>query len=242
MNGMFNPTSKQITAIKGTLFVAALLPAARLFLFAVTDRLGANPIEFITRSTGDWTLYFLCFTLLVTPLRRVSKWNWLIKLRRMLGLFAFFYASLHFTTFLWFDHFFDIDEMTRDVIKRPFITVGFTAFLLLIPLAITSTNGMVRRLGGKRWQWLHRAIYLIAPLGILHFWWMKAGKHDFAQPILFGTIVAILLLSRLYWNVAQARSKTRGQPDTDLVVGQRRARAATQVHAHANVDIQVRRR
>ncbi|MGE5648967.1 MAG: sulfite oxidase heme-binding subunit YedZ [Bacillota bacterium] len=211
---MLNPTPKQIAAIKAALFCAALLPAARLFLFAVTDRLGANPIEFITRSTGDWTLYFLCFSLLVTPLRRLSKWNWLIKLRRMLGLFAFFYACLHFTTFLWFDHFFDIDEMTRDVIKRPFITVGFSAFLLLIPLAVTSTNGMVRRLGGRRWQWLHRAIYVIAPLGILHFWWMKAGKHDFAQPILFGTIVAILLLARTYWNLTRAHVQKRAASPT----------------------------
>jgi methionine sulfoxide reductase heme-binding subunit len=195
--------------LKGALFAAALLPFARLVLFAFTDRLGANPIEFITRNTGDWTLYFLCLTLAVTPLRRLTKWNWLIKLRRMLGLFAFFYVVLHFTTFLWFDHFFDVDEMLKDVVKRPFITVGFTAFMLLIPLAVTSTNGMVRRLGGKRWQWLHRAIYLIAPLGILHFWWMKAGKHDFAQPILFGSIVALLLLSRVYWNVVLPRMQKR---------------------------------
>jgi methionine sulfoxide reductase heme-binding subunit len=206
---MFTPNSRQITMLKGALFAAALLPFARLVLFAFTDRLGANPIEFITRNTVDWALYFLCLTLAVTPLRRLTKWNWLIKLRRMLGLFAFFYVALHFTTFLWFDHFFDVDEMLKDVVKRPFITVGFTAFMLLIPLAVTSTNGMVRRLGGKRWQWLHRAIYLIAPLGILHFWWMKAGKHDFAQPILFGSIVALLLLSRVYWNVVLPRMQKR---------------------------------
>lgn len=196
-------SSKQVGWLKAVLFIVALVPFARLVVFAFTDRLGANPIEFITRNTGDWTLYFLCFTLSVTPLRRLTGANWLIRLRRMLGLFAFFYAVLHFTTFLWFDHFFDIDEMLKDVVKRPFITVGFTAFVLLIPLAVTSTNGMVRRLGGKRWQWLHRAIYLIAPLGILHFWWMKAGKNDFAEPTLFGSIVAMLLLSRLYWNVVQ---------------------------------------
>lgn len=197
------PIPKQIGLIKVAIFIAALVPFARLVLFAFTDRLGANPIEFITRNTGDWTLYFLCLTLSVTPLRRITGANWLIKLRRMLGLFAFFYVTLHFTTFLWFDHFFDLDEMLRDVVKRPFITVGFSAFVLLIPLAVTSTNGMVKRLGGKRWQWLHRAIYLIAPLGILHFWWMKAGKNDFAEPTLFGTIVALLLLSRVYWNVVQ---------------------------------------
>ncbi|MDB5794664.1 MAG: sulfoxide reductase heme-binding subunit YedZ [Noviherbaspirillum sp.] len=201
----YQPTPRQLTALKALLFVAALVPFARLVLFAFTDRLGANPIEFITRNTGDWTLYFLCLTLAVTPLRRITNWNWLIRLRRMLGLFAFFYVVLHFTTFLWFDHFFDLEEMWKDVIKRPFITVGFAAFVLLIPLAVTSTNGMVKRLGARRWQWLHRAIYIIAPLGILHFWWMKAGKNDFAQPILFGLIVAILLLSRVYWNVIQPR-------------------------------------
>ncbi|WP_092434673.1 sulfite oxidase heme-binding subunit YedZ [Collimonas sp. OK607] len=197
MRSMFNPTPRQFKFLKVALFALALLPAARLLLFGFTDRLGANPIEFITRSSGDWTLYFLCITLAVTPLRRFTNWNWLIKLRRMLGLFAFFYASLHFTTFLWFDHFFDVAEMFKDVVKRPFITVGFIAFVLLIPLALTSTNGMIRRLGGKRWQWLHRSLYAIAMLGILHFWWMRAGKHNFEKPILFGTIVAALLLVRV---------------------------------------------
>lgn len=203
----FNPNPKQFKLLKALVFVVALLPFLRLALFTMIDRLGANPIEFITRNTGDWTLYFLCMVLAVTPLRRLGKWNWLIKLRRMLGLFMFFYASLHFTTFLWFDHFFDVAEMARDVLKRPFITVGFTAFVLLIPLAVTSTNRMVKRLGGKRWQWLHRTIYVIAPLAILHFWWMKAGKHDFAQPILFGAIIAALLLVRVYWRIARIRSE-----------------------------------
>lgn len=206
---MFNPTSRQVAALKATLFLLALLPFARLVLFTLTDQLGANPVEFITRNTGDWTLYFLCITLSVTPLRRLTGWNWLVRLRRMIGLFAFFYAALHFTTFLWFDHFFDLQEMWKDVVKRPFITVGFIAFVMLIPLAATSTNGMVRRLGGKRWQWLHRAIYLIAPLGILHYWWMKAGKQDFGQPILFGTIVGVLLLVRLYWRFVQSRDQKR---------------------------------
>jgi sulfoxide reductase heme-binding subunit YedZ len=199
----FTPTPKQVSLIKAAVFVLALVPIVRIGLLA-GDK--TNPIEFITRGTGDWTLYFLCITLAVTPLRRLSGLNWLLKLRRMLGLFAFFYVSLHFTTFLWFDHFFDVQEMWKDVVKRPFITVGFTAFLLLIPLAATSTNAMVRRLGGKRWQALHRLIYVIAPLGILHFWWMKAGKHDFAQPILFGTIVALLLAVRLYWSRAKLQA------------------------------------
>ncbi|WP_334189494.1 sulfite oxidase heme-binding subunit YedZ [Noviherbaspirillum sp.] len=203
---MFNPTPRQLKAIKGLFFVAALLPFVRLLVFAFTDRLGANPIEFITRNTGDWTLYFLCITLALTPLRRLLNWNWLLRLRRMAGLFTFFHAVLHFTTFLWFDHFFDVAEMLKDVLKRPFITVGFVAFVLLIPLALTSTNGMVKRLGGRRWLWLHRTIYVIAPLTILHFWWMKAGKSDFAEPILFGAVIALLLGMRLYWKLQPAKA------------------------------------
>ncbi|MFM9435570.1 methionine sulfoxide reductase heme-binding subunit [Janthinobacterium sp. CG_23.3] len=198
----FNPNPKQLSWLKVALFLLSLLPFGRMVWLSATGQL-VEPLEFLTRGSGDWTLYFLCITLALTPLRRLAKWNWLVKLRRMLGLFVFFYAALHFTTFLWFDHFFDLAEMWRDVLKRPFITVGFSAFVLLIPLAATSSNAMVRRLGGKRWQWLHRLVYLIAPLAILHFWWMKAGKNNFAQPILFGLIVALLLGMRLYW----ARSK-----------------------------------
>jgi methionine sulfoxide reductase heme-binding subunit len=199
--------------IKRLLFFAALLPAARLVLFGATDRLGANPIEFITRNTGSWTLYFLCLTLAITPLRRLSGWNGLIRLRRMLGLFSFFYASLHFTTFLWFDHFFDLAEMWRDVLKRPFITVGFISFALLIPLAATSNDRMIRWMGARRWQRLHQMVYLIAPLAILHFWWMRAGKNDFAEPLLFGIIVALLLLARIYWRL-RASHRHYGSADS----------------------------
>ena len=202
----FNPTARRVSLIKGAVFVLALVPLLRMVYLTLTGQL-VEPLEFITRGTGDWTLYFLCFTLAVTPLRRLSKWNWLIKLRRMLGLYMFFYGCLHFMTFLWFDHFFDFAEMWKDVLKRPFITVGFIAFVLLIPLAVTSTNAMVRRLGGKRWQWLHRLIYVIAPLAILHFWWMKAGKHNFTQPIIYGTILGVLLLMRVYW--AREKAKAR---------------------------------
>ncbi len=198
----FNPNPKQLTLIKALLFVLALLPFARLAYLSATQQF-VEPLEAITRGTGDWVLYLLCITLAITPLRRLTGWNWVVRLRRMAGLFAFFYAFLHFLAFLWFDHFFDLAEMWADVVKRPFITVGFIAFVLLIPLAVTSTNGMIKRLGGKRWQWLHRLIYVIAPLGILHFWWMKAGKHNFTEPIIFGVIVALLLGVRLYW----ARSK-----------------------------------
>jgi sulfoxide reductase heme-binding subunit YedZ len=202
----FNPTPRQLVALKAVLFVLALVPFFRMVYLTVTGQL-VEPLEFITRGTGDWVLYFLCITLSITPLRKLTKWNWLIKLRRMAGLYAFFYACLHFMTFLWFDHFFDVAGMWKDVLKRPFITVGFIAFVLLIPLAVTSTNGMVRRLGGKRWQWLHRLVYVIAPLGILHFWWMKAAKHNFAQPILFGLIVALLLGIRIYWSREKAATK-----------------------------------
>lgn len=194
---------RQLALIKAAIFALSLLPLARMVWLTASGQL-VEPLEFITHGTGDWTLYFLCITLAVTPLRRLTQWNWLIRLRRMLGLFVFFYAALHFTTFLWFDHFFDLDDMWKDVLKRPFIAVGFGAFVLLIPLAVTSTNAMQRRLGGKRWLWLHRLVYLIAPLAILHFWWMKAGKHNFTQPIIFGLIVFALLGLRLYWSRAKA--------------------------------------
>ena len=204
------PTPRQLTAIKVSAFVLSLLPFFALVYLVATDQL-VEPLQYITRNTGSWTLYFLCITLAVTPLRRLSGWNWLLKLRRMMGLYAFFYALLHFTTFLWFDHFFEVQEMLKDVVKRPFITVGFIAFVLLVPLAVTSTNGMVRRLGGKRWQMLHKLVYVIAPLGILHFWWMRAGKSDFNKPILFGVIVLVLLGARVWW----ARAAKPGKPGSD---------------------------
>ncbi|RFB73675.1 MULTISPECIES: protein-methionine-sulfoxide reductase heme-binding subunit MsrQ [unclassified Herbaspirillum] len=190
-------SQRRVLQLRNLLFVLALLPLVRLVAFGFLDRLGANPIEFITRNTGDWALYFLCITLAVTPLRKLTKWNWLVRLRRMLGLYAFFYVALHFTIFFWLDHFFDVQEMWADIVKRPFITIGVLAFVLLIPLAVTSTNAMVRRLGGKRWQWLHRLTYVIVPLGVLHFWWVKAGKNLLAQPILFSVIVGLLLLTRV---------------------------------------------
>ncbi|MEO0317274.1 MAG: protein-methionine-sulfoxide reductase heme-binding subunit MsrQ [Pseudomonadota bacterium] len=202
------PSLGQQQWIKRSLFVLALLPLARVIWLGFHDRLGANPIEFITRGSGDWTLYFLCMTLTITPLRRLTGQAWLLKLRRMLGLYCFFYACLHFTTFIWFDHFFDLTEMWKDVKKRPFITVGFTAFLLLWPLALTSTNAMVRRLG-RRWQSLHRLVYLIAILAILHFWWMRAGKNNFGEPIIFGSIIALLLGARLVFRWQQARATAR---------------------------------
>jgi sulfoxide reductase heme-binding subunit YedZ len=192
-------TLKQQSLFKAGLFIVALLPFVRLVVAAFTDQLGANPLEFITRNTGDWTLYFLCITLAITPLRRLLNAPFLIKSRRMLGLYAFFYASLHFLTFFWFDHFFDVAEMLTDVVKRPFILVGFTAFMLLLPLAMTSTNKMIKRIGAKRWQQLHKLIYVIVSLGVLHYFWMKAGKHDFTQPVIFAVVVTLLLALRVYW-------------------------------------------
>ena len=193
------PTSRQLLLIKSMVFLLSLLPLARLVIGAFTDELGANPLEFITWNTGEWTLYFLTMTLAVTPLRRWTGWNWLMRLRRMIGLFAFFYACQHFTAFFWFDHFFDVHEMLSDVVRRPFILVGLTAFVLLIPLAITSTNSMMKWLGGRRWQWVHRLIYVIVPLGLLHFWWMRAGKNNFAEPLIFALIVGFLLAVRVVW-------------------------------------------
>lgn len=188
-------SAARLLLLKRAVFVSALLPLAVYVSLAAQNQLGANPIEHLTRSSGDWTLYLLTLTLAITPLRRLSGQQWLQALRRMLGLFAFFYASLHFITFIWFDHFFDLDEIWVDVWKRPFISVGFAAFVLLIPLALTSTKAMQRRLG-RYWSRLHRLIYLTALLAILHFWWMRAGKQNFGEPILMGAIVLLLLAAR----------------------------------------------
>ena len=189
---------RQLLWAKWIVFGLSLLPLLRLIALGFQDRLSANPIEFITRATGDWTLYFLCLTLAVTPLRRLTGLNALIRFRRMLGLFTFFYASLHFLTFIWFDHFFDLAEMVSDILKRPFIAMGFSAFVLLVPLALTSNDFMLRKLG-RRWSVLHRLIYLIAILALLHFWWMRAGKNNFIEPLVIGAVVVVLLVLRLIW-------------------------------------------
>ena len=179
---------------------------------------GANPIEFITHATGDWTIRFLVITLAITPLRKILRLPQLIRFRRMLGLFAFFYACLHFSTWIGLDKFFDWSEMWKDVLKRRFITVGFTAFVLMIPLAITSTASMIRRLGGKRWQLLHRAIYASAILGVIHYYWLV--KSDVRKPLLYGSLVVILLVWRLgAWRYGRrkrptATSATRAEPFT----------------------------
>lgn len=189
---------------KPVVFLACLGPLMRLGWKAYAGLLGANPIEVITHSTGDWTLIFLLVTLSITPLRKISRQLWLIRYRRMFGLFAFFYACLHFTTYIWLDKFFNVHEMLADVAKRKFITVGFSAFLLLIPLAVTSTSGWIRRLGGKRWQALHRLIYLSAILGVIHYLWLV--KADIRKPLEYGAILGVLLAYRIVvWLQARKR-------------------------------------
>lgn len=188
---------KSFAWFKAALFALCLLPLARLVFFAFTDRLGANPIEFVLRSLGTWTLTLLLVTLSITPLRRLTGWNSLIRVRRMLGLFTFFYVCLHFLTYAGVDQSFDLNAILADVVKRPYITIGFTCFVLLIPLAATSTNAMQRRLGGKRWQQLHRLVYLIAVGGVVHYLWLV--KKDLTQPLLYGLALAVLLGVRIVW-------------------------------------------
>ncbi|MES2365824.1 MAG: protein-methionine-sulfoxide reductase heme-binding subunit MsrQ [Pseudomonadota bacterium] len=202
-NVLQNPSTRQLGFTKAALFLVALVPLLRLIWLGINDGLGANPIEFITHSTGTWTLIGLLATLSITPLRKFTGWNWLIRLRRMLGLFAFFYASLHFMTYIWLDQFFDINTIVKDVIKRPFITVGFLAFVLLIPLAVTSTNSMMKRLGGKNWQRLHRLIYVIATLAVVHYWWLV--KKDITQPLIYAVVLALLLGIRVLFKARRPR-------------------------------------
>jgi sulfoxide reductase heme-binding subunit YedZ len=190
-------------AAKPLVFVLSLLPFAWLFYGALTDHLGANPAEYLSRSTGDWTLRFLCLTLAITPLRVEAGLPTLQRFRRMLGLFTYFYVVLHFLAYSWFDQGFDLGEIAKDIAKRPFILVGFTAFVLLTPLAATSFNRAVKALGAKRWQALHRLVYVIAGLAILHFFWMRAGKNDFAEVAVYAFILAVLL----GWRVREAASK-----------------------------------
>lgn len=202
--------------LKPFVFATALVPVALLVLRALRSDLGANPIETITHSTGDWTLILLMVTLAITPLRRMTGINDLVSFRRMIGLFAFFYATLHFLTYIWLDKFFDVHEIVKDVYKRPFITAGFTAFVLLVPLAITSTKGWIRRLG-KRWQLLHRLIYVSAIAGVTHYIWLV--KKDVRQPLIYAAILSALLLWRvaIWLSKRQNGSTKRTVPATSFI-------------------------
>ena len=184
--------------LKSASFLISLSPLVRLLWFGFHDDLGANPIEFVTRSTGTWALVFLCITLAITPLRLITGWSGLIKLRRMFGLFCFFYACLHFLIWFWLDQNLDLQAMWADVLKRPFITMGFTTFVLLIPLALTSNLFSVRALG-RRWSLLHKLVYVIACTAMFHYWWHKAGKNDFQTVLIYGAIILLLLSCRLPW-------------------------------------------
>ena len=192
---------------KPVVFVLCLLPFAWLFYGAFTNNLGANPAEYLIRATGDWTLRFLCIVLAVTPLRVVTSTPQLARFRRMLGLFVYFYVVLHLLSYSWFDMGFDIPDIAKDIAKRPFILVGFSAFVLLTPLAATSFNRAIKALGAKRWQLLHKLVYLIAGLGLLHFFWMRAGKNNFTEVFVYAAIIAVLL----GWRVAQFVKKKRLQ-------------------------------
>ena len=206
-------SNRLIVLLKAVVFLACLVPLALLLRKYQTDDLGANPIEVITHATGDWIIRFLLITLAITPLRKLTRQPWLIRFRRMLGLFAFFYGCLHFTTYIWLDQFFDWANMVKDVNKRPFITAGFTGFVLMIPLAITSTSWAVRKMGGKRWQWLHRLIYLSATAGVVHYIWLV--KADLTLPLTYAVILGVLLLYRAgVWAIPAWNARRAGLPES----------------------------
>ena len=200
---------KLLRGLKVVVFLACLGPLAVLTWKAFHQLLGANPVDVITRSTGKWTLVFLLVTLAVTPARRILRMPWLIRFRRMLGLFAFFYGTLHLMTYVWLDQFFNVQSMLHDIAKRRFITAGMTAFALMVPLAFTSTRGWIRRMGGKRWQKLHRLIYFSAAAGVFHFLWLV--KADRSRPLAYGLVLLMLLLVRLVtWLVGKLRMRPAG--------------------------------
>ncbi|MEK7884942.1 sulfite oxidase heme-binding subunit YedZ [Methyloversatilis sp. NSM2] len=204
----FSPDRMQFAWIWRAVWAACLLPLMLLVAGGLRDALGANPIEHITRATGDWTLRLLLLTLAVTPLRQLTGWHWLVRLRRTLGLYAFFYGCLHLATYVWLDQFFDWPGIVADIVKRPFVTLGFAAFVLMLPLAVTSTNGMIRRLGGRAWQRLHRAVYAVGVLGVAHYWWLV--KKDLTEPIAYALVLATLFALRL-WHGRRMRRTLEAQ-------------------------------
>ena len=202
------PSNTQLSAIKAALFAACLLPAWLLWQGFEADSLGDNPIEAITRGLGEWTLRFLLITLAVTPLRKYTGWHWIVRLRSTLGLIAFAYGVAHLMSYVWLDQFFDWQAIAKDILKRPFITVGFAALVLMTPLALTSSNFAIRQLGGRRWQALHRAIYAIAILGCVHFWWLV--KKDITEPLVYSAIAVALLGVRAWWREQERRKQLAG--------------------------------
>lgn len=196
-------------AVKPTLFLLCLLPILWLIYRVATNGAGANPQEYLIRATGDWTLRFVCIVLAVTPLRAISNTPQLARFRRMLGLFVYFYVVIHLLSYSWFDMGFDLTDIAKDIAKRPFILVGFLSFLFLTPLAATSFNAAIKAMGAKRWQLLHKLVYVVAGLGLLHFFWMRAGKNDFAEVFVYAAIIAVLL----GWRLRQylAKKKTTAQ-------------------------------
>ncbi|HJQ70630.1 MAG TPA: protein-methionine-sulfoxide reductase heme-binding subunit MsrQ [Blastocatellia bacterium] len=204
---------KEIKFAKAVVFINSLVPLALLAWDAYHHRLGANPLEFVTHTTGTLALVFLLISLAVTPLRRLLGLGWLVKLRRMLGLYAFFYASLHLITYFWFDKFFNLRAAAADIAKRPFIAVGMLAFFLLVPLAVTSTNTMVKRLGGKRWRRLHKIVYIAAALGILHYYLLV--KADTRTPLWFAAALGVLLAYRLFYAYLPVSLKMSRKPTAD---------------------------
>ena len=195
-------------AAKPLLFMLCLLPFAWLFYRALNNQLGPNPAEALIRATGDWTLRFLCIVLTVTPLRTISGTPALARFRRMLGLFVYFYVIVHLLSYSWFDMEFDVADIVKDIAKRPFILVGFSCFVLLTPLAATSFKAAMKALGARRWQWLHKLVYLIAGLALLHFFWMRAAKNNFNEVFVYAAIVATLLGWRVWNSWAKSRRRT----------------------------------
>lgn len=198
-----------VQIVKPLLFVLCLVPAALLGWQLYADELGANPIEALTRGTGEWTLRFLLITLLMTPLKRITGWYWPARVRRMLGLYAFFYACVHLMTYVWLDQFFDWYEIWMDILDRPFITVGMAAFVLLVPLAVTSNRYAIKRMG-RNWKRLHRLVYAIAVMGVLHFWWLV--KADIREPAIYAVLLAALLAVRVPELRRRVAGKTTQQP------------------------------
>ena len=203
---LLNPAAKLL------LFLVCLSPSVWLFYAALSNQLGANPAEALIRATGDWTLRFICIVLAVTPLRVMSRTPVLARFRRMLGLFAYFYVLIHFLSYSWFDMGFELSDIGRDIAKRPFILVGFSAFVLLTLLAATSFNMAIKAMGAKRWQALHKLVYLISGLGVVHFFWMRAGKHNFSEVGVYAVIVAMLLGWRLWYRWSRPQRVASSAP------------------------------